>query len=1035
MRFTFLVIFTLVMFSACEFFFGGSSKKDDDIIGTEPEPEPVQKTVIVFDNSNGTCAVEVYNSYLRTQDSKIVTVPAGELSKEFEWTPGSSVPFFFSYNLNLIGINALTIDFIPEIVKDQTYIRVDANKKNSIPIPTLAETASSPDALLSDNSYIIIQNNSSYSISLQRGSVVLVSDNFSDTGVNPGERAHYILKNTDSRTVSGYLVNENGRTSSFPSSLINFDAGRVYCFVYNGSSISLFTVLDIKLGNVASGSLDDPGNKTYVRFTNSNDFSVSVYTNFARNNKIADAPALSQSNSVITDPNLSGAVFYPNYNIVIEGVTIPYQGDIIVTRIDAGKTTAVPNTVAIPPIDDLDTSEFEKPLVDSAYVKIQNDSIYSLSFLYNQSELLPQGSMSGIVNGGETALYNINPGNILNYSLRRNMTNAVSFPENFTQFEAGKLYSFRYHGSNLVLLTEKPLTLKQAYALSPPENITARTRPSGSVILSWNKVGLETSYKIYRSVESTDNFEYIGSVINTSYTDNDVVLGNTYYYKLVSVKNTMESSISENYVSVLSEITSLSAPTGLTASVQGNDSILLSWDSVEDASTYMIYRGNSSSNVNTYVAAISSTSYLVSALEENTGYWFTVSSANNHSESYPSEAVYGQTFLNVPPEPPTGLNASTLNNSIQVSWNNVTGVTGYKVYRSTGENGTYSLAGNVSSSPFSDSGLTPNITYYYKVSSVRGTQESGLSGSVSVKLVQTITPPGSTLAEQLAYVRNHTGNGTVFEIVVNRDEFLGPTSVDTMGLNITVNIRSVNSSNIKTIQLEGQGHLFSIDTGVTMILQDIVLRGHSTNTRALIGVGQSTLILNSGTKIIMNTSSDSYGGGIRINGGMLEMNEGVEISGNIVTGLISYGGGICAENKSNVVIRGGIITENWARGAEYMSSYPYSAGVGGGISITSNSTVNMTGGIISKNKCSSYTGGYGGGVFIANDANFTKRAALGSYTSGIIYGSSGDNANILAAGDRNNGYALRRNFGSLQNRNTTLGPGDEISTGNDVGWE
>jgi len=61
-----------------------------------------------------------------------------------------------------------------------------------------------------------------------------------------------------------------------------------------------------------------------------------------------------------------------------------------------------------------------------------------------------------------------------------------------------------------------------------------------------------------------------------------------------------------------------------------------------------------------------------------------------------------------------------------------------------------------------------------------------------------IIPPGSSLIQQLAYVRNHTGDGTVFDIIVNNNEYITPQSISTMGRNITVIIRSASSANIRT---------------------------------------------------------------------------------------------------------------------------------------------------------------------------------------------------------------------------------------------
>ena len=294
-----------------------------------------------------------------------------------------------------------------------------------------------------------------------------------------------------------------------------------------------------------------------------------------------------------------------------------------------------------------------------------------------------------------------------------------------------------------------------------------------------------------------------------------------------------------------------------------------------------------------------------------------------------------------------------------------------------------------------------------------------------------VTPPGSTLVQQLAYVANQTGDGDVFDIVVQNNVTMGPATVASMGRNITVIIRSASPADAKTIQLDGQGHLFSVDTGITLKLQDIVLKGHSTNNRALVAVSSGcTLILNSGAIITQNTNyKQGLGGGIYVDGGTIELNEGSEISENELKGediyYPTFGGGIYVTNRGNVNIRGGIISAN------KLTNHWYAGATGGGISIYGNSTVNMSGGIISKNIISSGHGQYGGGIFVDNGSTFIKRAGLGNNTSGIIYGGSVGDANIT----NGSGSVIYRNWGTLRNRNTTLGGYDEISTGNDVGWE
>ena len=109
-----------------------------------------QKTIITFDNTQGICNVSVFFDHNRRPQDKIADIPAGQMSQEIEWTPSNSTPFYFTYHINLKGIGGFTLDFIPEIGKDQTVTRIDANKKTNIRVHKLNETLSS------QNNYYLI---------------------------------------------------------------------------------------------------------------------------------------------------------------------------------------------------------------------------------------------------------------------------------------------------------------------------------------------------------------------------------------------------------------------------------------------------------------------------------------------------------------------------------------------------------------------------------------------------------------------------------------------------------------------------------------------------------------------------------------------------------------------------------------------------------------------------------------------------------------------------------------------------------------
>jgi len=128
---------------------------EGDILAQRPKPVevPGNKTFIVFDNTQGICTVSVYDDYRRGNEHKIAVISEGQLSARIPCMPGASVPFYFSYRITIKGINDFSLNYIPEIGRDQKAVRIDENITTTIKVPTLSETVSSPDQPLSNNSY------------------------------------------------------------------------------------------------------------------------------------------------------------------------------------------------------------------------------------------------------------------------------------------------------------------------------------------------------------------------------------------------------------------------------------------------------------------------------------------------------------------------------------------------------------------------------------------------------------------------------------------------------------------------------------------------------------------------------------------------------------------------------------------------------------------------------------------------------------------------------------------------------------------
>jgi fibronectin type 3 domain-containing protein len=471
--------------------------------------------------------------------------------------------------------------------------------------------------------------------------------------------------------------------------------------------------------------------------------------------------------------------------------------------------------------------------------------------------------------------------------------------------------------------------------------------------------------------------------------------------------------------------------TGINTSVAGN-SVSISWGAEGGATSYTLERGSGSSGPWTQVYKGSSLTYTDSGLAAGTYYYH--AAASNASGMGPWSAARAAVISggsgsgsgqgsDSGVNPPSGIPGyltvvTTTKNSVTLSWDAVEGASGYKVYRSDTETGTYTetTAGTFSGTGFTDTGLSPGKDYWYKVAAYNagGAGPKSITPVKATTLANTGTIPGeyTTLAQKLAYIAGQADDGVAYDIEVTQNEYLEPTIVATQGRNVVVNLHSADAGDIKTIQIMSTGTLLTVNNNITLKLQDITLKGRPGNNAVLIKVALGgTMIMNQNAKISDNRNTTSGGGGLYIDGGAVTMNDG-EINGNIAgADSAGYGGGVYVKNGGAMVINGGKITGNAVAEKGFSSSYSF----GGGIYIDdSKSKVTMHGGEISNNSASNR----GGGICASYSGCFAKTSVSSDGKSGVIYGSSSGPG---LANTATNGAAI---YGPTQ-RNDTLGQFDE----------
>lgn len=164
----------------------------------------------------------------------------------------------------------------------------------------------------------------------------------------------------------------------------------------------------------------------------------------------------------------------------------------------------------------------------------------------------------------------------------------------------------------------------------------------------------------------------------------------------------------------------LSVPGTIKAESGGYDKVKITWGAVSGASGYRIYRSESSTGSYTLLKDITSNSYTNTGLPPGKTYYYKVRGYRIQDD----KKIYGSytAIVSAIPLPETPANVKlvkTKAGTVTFTWNQVSGASGYEVYRTSSTKDPFLLRSSTTSLHFINSGLTKGKTYYYKVRAYR----------------------------------------------------------------------------------------------------------------------------------------------------------------------------------------------------------------------------------------------------------------------------------------------------------------------------
>ncbi|WP_027409293.1 OmpL47-type beta-barrel domain-containing protein [Anoxybacteroides tepidamans] len=123
--------------------------------------------------------------------------------------------------------------------------------------------------------------------------------------------------------------------------------------------------------------------------------------------------------------------------------------------------------------------------------------------------------------------------------------------------------------------------------MAAPGNFTYKTQNINDIVLTWNSVPYATGYKVYQIIDGQKVLK--STVTGTSVSYPKMPAGD-YVFEVHSYSDRFGESAEGSQVSLTIQSVDMTAPSNVTYKIQNGNDIVLSWDSVSNATNYKVYQ-------------------------------------------------------------------------------------------------------------------------------------------------------------------------------------------------------------------------------------------------------------------------------------------------------------------------------------------------------------------------------------------------------------------------------------------------------------
>ncbi len=233
-------------------------------------------------------------------------------------------------------------------------------------------------------------------------------------------------------------------------------------------------------------------------------------------------------------------------------------------------------------------------------------------------------------------------------------------------------------------------------APSTPRDFTLIGGGDGQAHFRWeiNSEKDFKEYRLYRSVNNTNSFNLLVSIIQTEYLDRFLEYDTTYYYYLTAVDNAGNESAPTTIIDI--QPLNLSAPqpparlnvSGYNNPQQGIQEIKLNWvpPDIGDLKSYLVYRSEDSiftANPSSFIDSTNISFYEDKVVQPNKKYYYKIVAADKGNKlSLPSKV--GVDLILSSPNLISPANNTRFSNPKIFNWDGVSGAVSYEVFVGNG---------------------------------------------------------------------------------------------------------------------------------------------------------------------------------------------------------------------------------------------------------------------------------------------------------------------------------------------------------------